>query len=159
MQFSTSHLLKLHCEILDELRSRDIVRSSNNPVSDYAELLFCKAFSWTRKNNSSIGYDACDANGLRYQIKGRRITPQNRSRQLSAIRGLPNDPFDHLAGVLFDAQLHVTRAAIVPLEVIKKLATHQSHTNSWRFLLRDIVWDKPGVIDVTDKIQIAEASL
>ena len=35
-------LLHTHGAILEELRRRDIVRSANNPVSDLAELLFCR---------------------------------------------------------------------------------------------------------------------
>ncbi len=81
-----SDLLAGYGALLDELRRREIVRSSNNPLSDYAERLFCDAFRWKREANSSSGHDASDAAGVRYQIKGRRLTRHNRSRQLSAIR-------------------------------------------------------------------------
>jgi hypothetical protein len=83
---TVKELLAGYAAILDELRRREIVRSSNSPVCDYAELLFCLAFSWNRAGNSSAGYDAIDDQGVRYQIKARRLTPQNRSRQLSGIR-------------------------------------------------------------------------
>jgi hypothetical protein len=90
--------------VMDELRRRGIMRSSNSPGSDYAELLFCTAFGWHRESNSATGHDAVGRNGKRYQIKGRRLTQHNRSRQLSAIRRLKDTPppFDFLAGVLFD---------------------------------------------------------
>lgn len=39
-------LLRTYGAILDELRSRDVVRSANSPISDYAEVLFCRAFNW-----------------------------------------------------------------------------------------------------------------
>lgn len=45
-------LLAGYSAIMAELRRREIVRSSNNPVSDYAEILFCRAFGWTRERNS-----------------------------------------------------------------------------------------------------------
>jgi hypothetical protein len=108
-------LLSDYGAILDELRRREIVRSSNSPLSDYAELLFCKAFAWSRENNSAAGHDATDGAGIRYQIKGRRLTRHNASRQMSAIRNLDNTPFDHLAGVLVDEAFQVIRAAIIPV--------------------------------------------
>lgn len=54
-------LLRAHGAILDELRRREIVRSTNSPISDYAEVLFCRAFGWTREGNSASGFDATDA--------------------------------------------------------------------------------------------------
>jgi hypothetical protein len=96
---SVSELLSSYGVILDELRRRDIVRSSNNPLSDYAEVLFCKAFGWSRENNSAAGYDATDERtGIRYQIKGRRLMRHGASRQMSAIRNLDTTPFDQLGG-------------------------------------------------------------
>ena len=139
--------------ILDELRRREIVRSANNPISDYAELLFCKAYSWTRENNSAAGYDATDQNKVRYQIKARRLTPNNRSRQLSAIRKLDEDPFDVLAGVLFDDKFLVLKAILLPIAAVRARAVHVLHTNSWKFLLRDDVWNEPGAQDVTKQIR------
>jgi hypothetical protein len=56
------------------------VRSTNNPVSDCAELLFCKAFGWMRTEDAASGYDAIDQQGTRYLIKPRRITPTDPKR-------------------------------------------------------------------------------
>lgn len=153
-------LLRAHGAVLGELRRREIVRSANNPVSDLAELLFCRAYpDWTRENNSAAGHDAVCPSGIRYQIKARRLHKLNGSRQVSALRNLPNDPFDFLAGILFDESFGVKRAAIIPLAVVKDNAKHVTHTNSWRFLLRDEIWDIAGVEDVTDKIRTAAATL
>lgn len=157
---SVIELLRAHGAVLEELRRREIVRSANNPVSDLAELLFCRAYpDWVRENNSAAGHDAIDPSGVRYQIKARRLHPRNRSRQMSALRNLPKDPFDYLAGVLFDKDFGIYRAAIIPLTVIKEKTSHVAHTNSWRFLLRDEIWTIPGVVDVTDKVRDAAASL
>ena len=157
--FSVSDLLIGYNDILDELRRREIVRSANNPLSDYAEILFCKAFGWTRKSNSSAGHDATDAQGIRYQIKGRRLTGHNASRQLSAIRNLENRPFDFLAGVLVDESFRVVRAAIIPVAVVQSRSVHVQHTNSWRFLLRDDVWAEPDVRDVTESLRKTASSV
>jgi len=152
---TTAELLADYGALLDELRSRDIIRSANNPLSDYAEVLFCKAFSWTRLNNSAHGHDAIDANGVRYQIKGRRLTPQSTSRQLSAIRNLNESPFDYLAGVLVDRDFQVLRAAIIPFAVVRAKCSRVEHSNSWRFLLRDDIWAISSVRDVTEEIRAA----
>ncbi len=152
-------LLKAHCAVMDELRRREIVRSGNNPVSDLAELVFCKSFTWNRQNNSASGHDASDAAGLRYQIKASRLATAKGSRQLSAIRNLPGDPFDQLAGVLFDRDFGVIRAALIPIGIVRLRAKRSDHTNSWKFILTDDVWDEPGVVDVTSQVSRAALSL
>jgi hypothetical protein len=156
---TVAQLLAEYASILDELRDRKIVRSSNNPLSDYAELLFCNAYGWAREGNSASGHDATDALGVRYQIKARRITPHNRSRQLSAIRNLDKGPFDFLAGLVVDQIFQVVRAALIPVSVVRHASDHVVHTNSWKFLLRNDVWKMDGVLDVTDKIRNAAAEL
>lgn len=146
-------LLRTYGAILDELRSRDVVRSANSPISDYAEVLFCRAFNWGREGNSASGFDAKDAAGVRYQIKARRITDAPGSRQLSAIRNLSGDPFDHLAAVLFAPDFTVHRAATIPIAVVRSRVRRSSHTNSDVFHLRDDVWQLSGVTDVTDRLR------
>ena len=148
-------LLAGYGAILDELRKREIVRSTNNPVSDYAEMLFCRTFGWNMVGKSSAGFDATDDQGNRYQIKARRLTPHNRSRQLSAIRKLESDPFDYLAGVLFDEAFVVIRAAIIPLKLVRACCKYVEHTHSWRFLLRDEIWEMPDLRDVTLELRAA----
>ena len=149
-------LLVLHAGISEELRRRKITRSSNNPVGDLAEHLCCQAFGWKLTPNSMRDADATDAKGIRYQIKARRLTPHNPSRQLSAIRDLGGKGFDFLAGILFDSDYRVRRAALIPHATVSTLASRVDRTNSWRFLLRDSVWSTSGVTDVTSRLLIAE---
>src|SRR6185369_16922352 len=96
-----SQLLALHSRVMNELKARGLVRTANNPTGDLAEYLFCKAFGWNRAGNSNANLDAIDHDGIRYQIKARRLTTANGSRQLSAIRDLKNGHFDFLAAALF----------------------------------------------------------
>lgn len=152
---TTSELLKLYTSVLGELRRREVVRSSNNPVADYSELLFCLAFGWTREGNSKSGHDAFDGE-IRYQIKGRRPTVHNSSRQLSAIRKMEGSPFDFLAGVIFADDFIVHRAALVPIETVRERARWSKHVNGWLFNLDDAVWALPGVKDVTTKLREAQ---
>lgn len=146
-------LLLLYAEVADELRERGITRSSNNPTGDLAEYLFCKAFQWSRADNSHANIDAIGPDDLRYQIKGRRITRFNKSRQLSAIRDMAGSHFDYLAGVLFREDYTVFRAALIPHAVALAHATFVKRTNSHRFLLRDGIWRADGVSDVTSELQ------
>ena len=146
-KLSLQNLLGLHAGIMDELRNRGVTRSANNPTGDLAEFLFCRAFAWERAGNSQSGFDARDGCGKRYQIKGRRLYRHNRSRQLSAIRD--RDGFDVLAAVLFNDEYQVFRAALIPSGVVKERAKFVQHTNSYKFMLSDDVWDDGRVKDVT----------
>jgi hypothetical protein len=152
-------LLALHARVSEELRERRLTRSSNNPTGDLSEYMFCIAFGWNRTGNSNAHVDAVDSEGNRYQIKGRRVTRQNKSRQLSAIRDLGASHFDFLAGVLFAEDYCVMRAAIIPRAVIVERASFVERTNSHRFLLRDEVWDAPGVRDVTARLRTVDLSV
>lgn len=150
---TVSELLALHAAALDELRERNIVRSANGPGGDYAELLFSRAFGWKRLENSTAGYDAVDWSGRRYQIKSRRLSQETGSRQLSALRRLPEQNFDYLAAVLFEKDYHVNRAAMIPYATVVPMARFRQHTNSWTFLLDDRVWTLPNVQDVTQELR------
>jgi hypothetical protein len=146
-------LLGLHAKLCDELRARGVTRSANNPTGDLAEYLFCKAFSWKQAGNSHANIDAIGTDGTRYQIKGRRITRYNNSRQLSAIRDLGGGHFNFLAGVLFNEDYTVMRAALIPHAVAIENATFVERTNSHRFLLHDDIWNAGGVRDVTAELR------
>lgn len=148
---SVTELLAMHVAAMEELRSRGVLRSANNPTGDLAEFLFCKAFGWSQKNNSAKAFDAKGQDGVRYQIKGRRVHRRNRSRQLSAIRSL--EGFDILAAILFDDDYKITRAALIPVSVVREHAKYIKHTNSQKFLLRDYIWTLDGVRDVTDELR------
>lgn len=153
-----SELLVMHAEISQELRRRGITRSSNNPVGALAESLFCRTFGWKQAPNNMRDADATDDAEIRYQIKGRRLTPHNKSRQLGALRDLPGQGFDVLAAVLFQEDYRVSKAALIPHARVVELAKHVERTNSWRFLLRDVVWKIPDVRNVTEDLQKAESA-
>ena len=157
-QTPTRELFKLYVATLSELRDRGVTRSTNNPIADYAELLFESALCFHRTPKSTKGHDATDRAGLKYEIKGRRLTAHNTSRQLSALRGLDKKHFDFLGGVLFRADFSVLRACLIPHDQVLAHATYRSHTNSWIFHLRDSTWGLPGVIDVTAQLQAAEVA-
>jgi hypothetical protein len=118
-------------------------------MADFAEYLFCRAFSWTLAPPSQKGADAIAPNGTRYQIKARRLAGNPGDRQLSDIRELPTKGFDKLAAVLFETRFGSARAAIIPHDLVMQNAFPYGYTNSWRFRLLDEVWSWEGVEDVT----------
>lgn len=161
-QFATASvrdLLKLYGVVLDELRRREVVRTSNSPVGDYAELLFATAFGWQLEISSAAGHDATDKDGLRYQVKSRRLTKANGSRQLSFLRRLPEKKFDFMAAVLFDGACQVQRAIILPHEGLEARCRYSKHANGWLFRLEDSCWDMVGARDVTDEIKAAAETI
>ena len=99
---SDSELLAAYSELMEELRQRNIIRTSNNPVADYAEKVAVERLPLKQLGKEEKGIDAVDAQGYKYQIKGRRITKHNSSRQLSVIRNLSERLFDYLIAVIFD---------------------------------------------------------
>ena len=156
-ELSFKELLAHHTGLEKEWSRREIKRTSNNFTGDLAECLFRKAFpSWKWPGNSNAGFDAIDNKGVKYQIKGRRCTEQNKSRQLGAIRNLKDKPFKVLAAVIFSEDYSIHRAALIPCEVVERRCPEvQTHTNSHRFLLTKDVWEEPGVKDITEKLRRA----
>lgn len=150
--YSVPDLLLLFAQVLRELSGRGVIRSTNNPVADYSEWLTARALGLELVPQSVKDHDALASDGTRYQVKGRRQTPTNRSRQLSAIRGFE---FDYLVGVLYNFDFTVMRAAQVPVELVRQHSTWTPHVNGWRFHLRDSIWALPGVIDLSAPLRAA----
>lgn len=98
-------------------------------VHEYAALLFCRAFGWARAGNSAAGHDATDAADTRYQIKARRPTRENASRQVSALRMRDERLFDVLAGVMCNEDYTVARAALVPHATVLARSAYSKQWN------------------------------
>jgi hypothetical protein len=152
-QMSIGHLLWTYSNVLVELQHRGIVRSANNPVGDYAEYLVVSALGLQRAPKSTKGYDAVDGSGHKYEIKGRRPTSSNKSRMLSAIRNCEAAHFDYLAGVLFTEDFGFEKACLVPFSMVVAEAKYRSHVNAHILELRDSLWSRQGVVDISDRIR------
>jgi hypothetical protein len=155
---SVRELLSAYANIMDQLRARGVVRSSNNPVADYCESLVARALKLKASKRSNKGCDAVDeSDGKKYEIKGRRITRHNPSTQLSVIRDLDSCNFDYLVGVLFDDNFSVTHAHRIPYEVVKDAAgDRREYVNGWIIHLRPSLWERSGVLDITAKVKKAQ---
>ncbi len=130
-------LLQLYGRLMEKLRQRKLIRSSNNPVSDYAEKIVCKKLKLSIQGKSSKGYDAIDKkNCIKYQIKARRVTSHNKSRQLGVIRNLDQKLFDYLIAVIFDESFNPIEIWRIPRETIPKYARPSQHQNGHILILR-----------------------
>lgn len=151
-KMSVSKLLRVHTNIIDELRRRSILRTYNNPVSDYTEWLVSSKLKLSLSQKSQAGYDAIDEKGKRYQIKGRRVTELNKSRQLGVIRNLSDKKFDFLVGVILNSDYSVKYAALIPHRLVSKLSKFSDHQNGNILHLREKILKERGVKDITDRL-------
>src|SRR3989304_2431248 len=137
-------LLQLYGRLMEELRQRKLIRSSNNPVSDYAEKIVCEKLKLSIQRKSSKGYDAIDEkSGFKYQIKARRVTSHNKSRQLGVIRNLDQKLFDYLIAVIFDESFKPIEIWRIPRKAIPKYARYSQHQNGYILILTEkILEDK-----------------
>jgi hypothetical protein len=147
---SVPALLAAHSTILAELKARGILRSMNNPTGDYTEWLVSSRLGLRLESNSAKGFDARDPDGRRFQIKGRRCTPHNRSTQLGVIRNLEDGDFDMLAAVVFDQDWAVTHAALIPHAVVGTIAQFRSHVRGHVMRLTPAIMSRADVEDITD---------
>ncbi len=150
---SVAELLKLHSAVGDALRERGVLRTGNNPVGDYVEWLVSNALSLTLTKNSAAGYDAVAADGRKIQIKGRRLSKPNASRQLGVIRNLEKGDFDDLIAVVLDNAYDVVAAYLIPHGVISEHAPHNNHVNGRILHIRGKLLLDSQVVDITEKIK------
>ena|SRR5438094_5300962 len=151
-ELSDAQMLTTYADLMKELRSRGICRSSNNPVADYTEGLVAAKLHLELRGKSASGYDAVDAAGKRYQIKGRCLTPQNQSTQLSALRNLKGGPFDFLVGVIYNPDFTVAYGGIVPYALVLENSVSREHVNAHIFIMRRSVLALPGVVDISRQL-------
>jgi hypothetical protein len=146
-------VLGLYDHVLEDLWRRKIVRSGNNPCSDYAGYLVCRALSLNPVSLSKKGYDATDRAGKRYEIKARRKTSRSKPTRLSVIRDLDKNLFDYLVVVLFRHNFTVERAAVIPRPAVHKIAFFQEYVNGWIPILNDDLWRCRGAKDITTELR------
>jgi hypothetical protein len=147
--YSVKELLATHTAVLGELHRRQVIRSANNPTGDYTEWLVAVKLGLSLVTQSAKGYDALDSDGLRYQIKGRKMTKTTGAIQLSVLRALSEKSFDFLIAVAFNPDWGIRYAAKIPYEVVLGLGTFKAHVNGHVMHLRPSVFEHPAVQDVS----------
>lgn len=153
---SSIELMNLYAEILTELNDREVVRTYNSPVGDYAEWLVADKLGLKLEHNSKKGYDAYDTKTeLRYQIKSRweRGKQTRHSRELNVIRNYNDNQFDYLIIVIFNEHFEVKEAYLLPHETIKLYARFSKHQNGYILIAKGDVLEDVNTINITTKLQ------
>ena len=149
-QMSEIELLQTHGLVIGELLRRGVVKTRNNPVGDYTEWLVCRRLGLEMQANSKASFDAVDAAGIRYQIKGRRS--EGRSVQFSAIRNLVEQGFDFVIAVIFNNDYSIRLAVMMPYATVVKLVKYQPHVNAHNLILTDNIVGEDGVMNIVQQI-------
>ena len=151
---SVRELLIGYRTALDALRERGVIRSVH-VIADYGEWLAASALGLTlAPGGSNKGHDAVDpGTGKRYQVKVRQLTPPYFQPDLRGQGDVTDDPFDHLVGILLDTDFAVTRAIVVPLDVVQRRAKRIAYNNGWRLHMASGLLAEAGVRDVTDLLR------
>ena len=140
---SLADLFTLYGRILDELEDREVVRTRNQPLGDYAEWLTWQALAGKQSTNKSekaydviadlsadllvgTGPDSGGHEGARIQVKSRSVSPKPRAGQLQT-SPFHADGFDYLALVLHEASDYAVRQAVLlPVKTALAFAKPQS---------------------------------
>lgn len=128
-KYKDQEVLKIYSDLMEELRERKVIRSSNNPIADYGEKVISDYLRLNLVRGSNKSFDAQDSRGATYQIKARRLTRHNSSRQLGVIRNLETKNFDHLLVGIFDEEFSLIELWKIPHKTIKTYARYSKHQN------------------------------
>lgn len=130
-------LLATYASILAELRQREVVRTNDAPVGQYAEWLALEVLGGVLAPNSEKSYDLVDAAGRTIQVKARVLnkgTPGE--RQLSAFRSFD---FDVALVLLFDGSYGIAHAVELTSDQVRSLSTFHNYVNAYRLIVTDKV--------------------
>lgn len=151
-------LFSLYRAILRELKSRNVIRTENAPVGDYAEYLVAAALGGRLARNSEKSWDVLCGKGERVQVKARVVTVPATPGQLQLS---PFRSFDFDAAVivlLSDTDYAVSRASKVPRHVVESFATYREHVNGKVLFAREDVMGHPDATDLTAALRAAQAA-
>lgn len=126
-KLSTPELLALSREVLNELRSRGVLRTANAPAGDYAEFLVHKAYGGDLAANSEKSWDLRTADGARVQVKCRVVSRERGTMLFSPFRSFD---FDIAVFVLLSKDtMSIVGAAQIPMDGVRRAATFRPHVN------------------------------
>lgn len=144
-------------KIMSELKSREVIRTRNNPIADYCEWFVSRKFNWTLQTNSNAGFDVLDRAGQRVQIKCRTISVGSGvrvgPRQLGVIRNLEMNTFDYLIAILFDEKVEVVSAYKISKPLIRKYSKFNKHQNGHILSLKGDLLKDHRLEDITRKLK------
>ncbi|GAA3213075.1 hypothetical protein GCM10017690_25890 [Microbacterium terregens] len=143
--FSTADLLGRYAAILAELRARDVVRTGNAPLGDYAEYVALDVYGGQLAPNSAKSYDLTASDGRRVQVKARTVGPgTSPSAVFSVFRSFD---FDVASLLVLDASSYgLLWAREMTPQQVEASSRWSPHVNG--HLLRMLTAERDG-IDVT----------
>ncbi len=119
----TAELLGDWATIMNELATRDVIRTNNNPLGDIAELVVASHFGGKRGSFSQPGWDVITPDGEKVQVKSLREVPGKRRTNFSPIS---DDDYDFVVLVIFDESFQVTRGLRLGRDLVEQLFTPNS---------------------------------
>lgn len=148
-----SSLLMTYATVLYRLRHFGVIRSFNHPVGDVAEYWASQNLGLELAPKSKKGYDATDADGVRYQIKARwRAT--GRGTPTMDVRLSDPARFDALIAVVFDDDFNVDYAAILTVDVVRQRCRFVPNRNAYSMPFPRKTLSLVGVTDITERLQV-----
>jgi hypothetical protein len=121
-------LFGLWAEAMTEMRRRDLIRSSNNPTGDYAEVLVARVLGVEPVGGPERGYDVISPPGVRIQVKSRRAAADGRVRgRFTPIRDIDAHRFDELVAIVFNHDFTVREAWRMPWAAVSEHAVFVPH--------------------------------
>ena len=157
---SVAELLGSYARILAELRRREVVRTNNAPVGDYAELLVAAALKGDLAASvSEKSYDLIAPKWGKVQVKARAVrVPVSASHsQTSPFRSCD---FDYAALVMVhidDYSIH--RAVLAPVELVRTHAPWRKSVSGHVAHMRGSLLDDPSVVDISEMVATAASTI
>ncbi len=149
---STRELLADWAVIMRELRTREVVRTQNNPIGDIAEAIVAAHYGGTRGSFSQAGWDVRTHEGERLQVKALRQTGARSRRNLSPIR---DADYDAVIVVIFDEDFRVAEGLRIERATVEEIFPHRDYVNGRIIAVTKKLRAYPGVQALT----LSDASL
>lgn len=147
-------LVALHGRATLGLREMGIARS-RNPLGEYVEWLVSEVLQLERQGPNK-SFDAMDADGLRYEIKGRMSEAGSGSlvkpHRTSRLGRFTEGNFDVLVGVFVSAQVDVEVAFMIQHADALRLA-YKTASGKYVIAANAATLGDPAVTDLTQRFQ------
>lgn len=129
-------LLVAYESILSELRSRQVVRTNDAPLGQWAEWLAREKLGGTLERNSRKGHDLVTPDERRLQVKARIVRDEKRrsERQLSVFRSFA---FNDCLVLLVKPDYTIRSATRLAADVVQAHARHRAHVNGYVLFVTD----------------------
>lgn len=119
-------------EVMEEMRRRGLIRSTNRPViGDYAEVLVARALDAQRPPGPDTGVDLVTPDNIGVQVKARRDPAGGRATHFD-ITHLKERRFESFVGVVFREDFTVRSAWQMGWHLVDELATESGRKHRLR---------------------------